>query len=119
MPNLTPDGRAYARFDTDVLATLTCPGLRFAVRMLSVSAGGALIRLDRLSSKVFEEEVFLFEITGIGQFNASKKWRRDTDIGVKFDLSEIERLRLSERLADRFAAARPAAARLATSSPLA
>lgn len=119
MPNLTPEGRTYTRYDTDVLATLTCPGLRFAVRMLSISAGGALIRLDRLSSKVFEEEAFLFEITGIGQFNASKKWRRDTDIGVKFDMSDNERLRLSERLAERFGASRPATVHLATSTPLA
>jgi hypothetical protein len=119
MPNLTADGRVYARYDTDVLATLTCPGLRFAVRMLSVSAGGALIRLDRLSNKVFEEEAFTFEIHGISPLNAHKKWRRDTDIGVKFDLYDHERLRLGERLAERFGTLPPATLRLATSTPLA
>lgn len=81
---------------------LTSRSLRISARMLSVSAGGALVRLDRLSAKVFEDDSFMLELPGIGRFSATKKWRRDTDIGAGFVLSEADRLRLSDRLADRF-----------------
>jgi hypothetical protein len=109
MPNSQPVKREFPRYDTNVSAILTSPTMRIGVRMLSVSAGGAMVRLDRLSAKVFEDDSFLIEITNIGRFSAGKKWRRDTDIGVKFDLSDNDRRRLAERLADRFGA-RPAAA---------
>ena len=85
--------------------------------MLSVSAGGALVRLDRLSAKVFDADTFLIEITGVGRFSASKKWRRDTDIGAKFELSDSDRLRLAERLATRFGPGRPQIQRFAANVP--
>ena len=109
--------REFARYDTDVSAILTSPTMRIGVRMLSVSAGGALVRLDRLSAKVFEDEVFIIEITGVGRFSASRKWRRDTDIGTRFDLSDLDRLRLADRLAARFGPRRPQVQRLAANSP--
>ncbi len=94
--------REFPRYDTDVAVMLTSRSMRISVRMLSVSAGGALVRMDRLSSKVFEDEAFMRELPGIGRFSAMKKWRRDTDIGAGFVLGEADRLRLSDRLADRF-----------------
>ena len=107
----------FSRYDTDVLATLTSPSMTFAVRMLSVSAGGALVRMDRLSAKIFDEDAFVIEITGVGRFSASKKWRRDTDIGAKFELSDPDRLKLASRLAGRFGRRRSSPTRLAASSP--
>lgn len=94
--------RDFPRYDTDVLATLTSRPMTIAVRMLSVSASGALVRMDRLSAKIFDEEAFILEITGIGRFSASRKWRRDTDIGAKFNLSDDDHIKLAARLADRF-----------------
>lgn len=107
MATITAARRDYARYDTDVPATVTSLNMRISVRMLSVSAGGALVRMDRLSSKVFEDDEFTFEITGIGRFKATKKWRRDTDLGCKFDVSDWDRMRLAERLEQRFGRARP------------
>ena len=49
----------------------------------------------------------LIEISGVGRFSASKKWRRDTDIGAKFELSDADRLRLADRLAARFSGRSP------------
>ena len=118
MPNQINGPREAARYDTDVSAILTAPGMTIAVRMLSVSAGGVMVRMDRLSAKVFEGDTFLLEIHGVGRFSATKKWRRDTDIGAKFDLSDADRVRLADRLAERFGARRPGYGRLATSSPL-
>ena len=112
-----PERRVFVRYDTDVSAILTSPSLRIGSRMLSVSAGGALLRLDRLSAKVFDADTFLIEITGIGRFSASKKWRRDTDIGAKFELSDSDRLRLAERLADRFGRRKLPTPRTAVNSP--
>ena len=109
--------REYPRYDTDVSAQLTSAAMTIAVRMLSVSAGGALVRMDRLSAKVFDDTHFVLEIHGIGRFSASKKWRRDTDIGTKFELSDSDRIRLASRLDDRFGARRPSSVRLTTSSP--
>lgn len=117
MADQTNQRTEFTRYDTDVLATLTSPSMTFAVRMLSVSAGGALIRLDRLSSKIFDEDTFLLEITGVGRYGANKKWRRDTDIGAKFDLSDVERLKLASRLSDRFGGMRNLLGRLAANSP--
>lgn len=117
MADQTNQRNEFFRYDTDVLATLTSPAMTIAVRMLSVSAGGALVRMDRLSAKIFDDDDFIIEITGIGRFSASKKWRRDTDIGAKFDLSDGDRLKLASRLADRFGRQRTIAARLAASSP--
>ena len=117
MAQHSPERREFARYDTDVSAVLTSPTMRIGVRMLSVSAGGALVRLDRLSTKVFEDEVFIIEITGVGRFSASRKWRRDTDIGTRFDLSDLDRLRLADRLAARFGPRRPQVQRLAANSP--
>ncbi len=97
-----PQKREFPRYDCDVTAILTSPTMRIGVRMLSVSAGGAMVRLDRLSAKVFDPEAFLVELTGIGRFSATKKWRRDTDIGTSFDLSAADRMRLADRLAERF-----------------
>jgi hypothetical protein len=113
-----PTGRReFARYDTDVSAHLTSRSMRIAVRMLSVSAGGALVRMDRLSAKVFDDDEFVLEISGVGRFSANKKWRRDTDIGAGFVLSDPDRLRLAERLADRFGPRRPQYQRLAVNSP--
>ncbi len=95
--------RAYSRYDTNVSVMLTSATMRMTVRMLSVSAGGALVRMDRLTSKVFEDETFYLEIDGVGRFPTSKKWRRDTDIGAKFELTDDDRIRLAGRLEDRFA----------------
>jgi hypothetical protein len=108
--------RETVRYDTDVTATLSTPNMTIAVRMLSVSAGGALVRMDRLSAKVFEADSFLLEIRGVGRFSATKKWRRDTDIGAKFDLSDADRLRLADRLANQFGARRPSYSRIAANS---
>lgn len=94
--------REFPRYDTDHSIMLTSRSLRISVRMLSVSAGGALIRLDKLSAKVFEAEDFMLELPGIGRFSATKKWRRDTDIGAGFVLTPSDRQRLSDRLAERF-----------------
>ena len=116
MADQTNQKRDFPRYDTDVLATLTSRPMTIAVRMLSVSASGALVRMDRLSAKVFDEEAFLIEITGIGRFSASRKWRRDTDIGAKFDLTESDRIKLAARLADRFGRHRSHVS-LAASSP--
>lgn len=102
MATIAAARRDYARYDTDVPATVSSPTMRMSVRMLSVSAGGALVRMDRLSSKVFEDDAFTLEISGIGRFKATKKWRRDTDLGCKFDVSELDRIRLAERLEHRF-----------------
>ena len=107
MANVINERREFARYDTDVSAILTSSTMRIGSRMLSVSAGGALVRLDRLSAKVFDAEAFLIEISGVGRFSASKKWRRDTDIGAKFELSDTDRLRLAERLAARFSGRSP------------
>ena len=112
-----PERRAFVRYDTNVSAILTSPTLRIGSRMLSVSAGGALLRLDRLSAKVFDADTFLIEIVGIGRFSASKKWRRDTDIGAKFELSDSDRLRLAERLAERFGRRKSPMPRISASSP--
>ena len=117
MANVINGRREFARYDTDVSAILTSPTMRIGSRMLSVSAGGALVRLDRLSAKVFDADTFLIEITGVGRFSASKKWRRDTDIGAKFDLSDSDRLRLAERLAERFGPRRPQTQRIAANVP--
>lgn len=76
--------------------------MRISVKMLSVSASGALVRMDRLSSKVFEDDAFVLEITGIGRLKVTRKWRRDTDLGCKFEVSELDRDRLAERLEVRF-----------------
>ncbi|MBC7477625.1 MAG: PilZ domain-containing protein [Pseudorhodobacter sp.] len=99
--------RDYARYDTDVPAMVTSPNMRLSVRMLSVSAGGALVRMDRLSSKVFEDDTFTLEISGVGRFKANKKWRRDTDLGCKFDVSDKDRMRLADRLEHQFGRAGP------------
>ena len=117
MANPINERREFPRYDTDVSAILTTPTMRLGVRMLSVSAGGAMVRLDRLSAKVFDEDAFIFEITSVGRFSACKKWRRDTDIGTRFDLSDTDRLRLADRLADRFGPRRPHLFRLAVNSP--
>ncbi len=109
--------RDFPRYDTDVLATLTSRSMTIAVRMLSVSAGGVLVRMDRLSAKVFDDDAFMIEISGIGRFSAGRKWRRDTDIGAKFDLSDSDRLKLASRLADRFGRLRTPLARLAANTP--
>jgi hypothetical protein len=102
MANQTAERRDFTRYDTDVSATVTSQTMRMSVRMLSVSAGGALVRMDRLSSKVFQDEAFMLEISGVGRFRTTKKWRRDTDLGCKFEVSDADRQRLAERLADRF-----------------
>ena len=94
--------RDYSRYDTDVAAMVTSPTLRISVKMLSISAGGAMFRMDRLSSKVFEDAKFTLEIPGIGRIVANKKWRRDTDLGCKFDLTDQDRLRLADRLEQLF-----------------
>ena len=106
MATLTAGRRDYARYDTDVSATVTSPTMRMSVKMLSVSAGGALVRMDRLSSKVFEDDAFTLEISGIGRFKVNKKWRRDTDLGCKFEVSDWDRDRLAERLEVRFGRAK-------------
>ncbi len=93
--------RVFARYDTDVPVTLTSSELRIVVRLLSISPNGALIRLDRLSAKFFDDVVFLLEINGIGKIKANKRWRRDADVGVRFDLSDADRARLADRLANR------------------
>ena len=98
MPTATVARRDYARYDTDVPAMVTSPTLRISVKMLSVSAGGAMFRMDRLSSKVFEDDTFTVDISGIGRITANKKWRRDTDLGCKFDMTDHDRLRLAGRL---------------------
>ena len=102
MANQTAERRDFARYDTDVPATVTSSTMHMSVKMLSVSAGGALVRMDRLSSKVFEDDAFMLEIAGVGRFRANKKWRRDTDLGCKFEVSDADRQRLAERLEDRF-----------------
>ena len=117
MPQPPTTRRDFPRFDTDVSCMLTSRAMRIAVRMLSVSAGGALVRMDRLSAKVFDDDDFILEITGVGRFSASRKWRRDTDIGAAFILSDADRLRLSARLAVRFGPRRPQVQRLAVNSP--
>lgn len=114
MAEQTLQRRDFPRYDTDVLATLTSRSMTIAVRMLSVSAGGALVRMDRLSGKIFDDETFLIEITGIGRFSAVRKWRRDTDIGAKFDLSDVDRLKLAQRLEDRFGRHRMSMTRVAS-----
>ena len=113
MANRTPERRDFPRYDTDVSAILTSPTMRISVRMLSVSAGGVLVRLDRLSAKVFDDDAFLIEIAGVGRFSASRKWRREMDIGANFDLADSDRLRLADRLADRFGPRRPLVRRIA------
>ncbi len=117
MANPPNDKREFPRYDVDVSALLTSASMRIGVKMLSVSASGAMLRLDRLSAKVFADDIFVLEITGVGRFSASKKWRRDTDIGAKFELSDLDRLRLAERLADRFDPKRRQVYRLAVNSP--
>jgi hypothetical protein len=117
MANGIAERREFARYDTDVPANVTSKTMRMSVRMLSVSAGGALIRMDRLSAKVFDEDSFVLEISGVGRFRMAKKWRRDTDIGGKFDLSDGDRLYLAERLQDRFGGVRPAVAQVAAHAP--
>lgn len=117
MTTRSPARREFTRYDTDVSAILTSPTMRIGVRMLSVSAGGALLRLDRLSAKVFEDDIFIIDITSVGRFSASRKWRRDTDIGSKFELSDVDRLRLAERLAARFGPRSALLQRLATNLP--
>ena len=107
MATVTVERREFARYDTDVPAMVTSPDMRISVRMLSVSAGGAMLRMDRLSSKVFEDDTFMLEISGIGRFKVNKKWRRDTDLGCKFDVSDHDRLRLAERLEQRFGRTKP------------
>lgn len=116
-PTDTPaDRRDFPRYDTDIGVMLTSRSMRISVRMLSVSASGALVRLDRLSAKVFEDDAFMLDLPGVGRFSAMKKWRRDTDIGAGFVLSGADRLRLAERLADRFGR-RSSLGRLAGSVP--
>ena len=117
MPQPTTERRVFSRYDTDVTALLTSKTMRIGVRMLSVSAGGALVRMDRLSAKVFDAEEFILEITGVGRFSANRKWRRDTDIGMGFALSDADRLRLADRLAERFDPRRPQYQRLAVNAP--
>jgi hypothetical protein len=117
MAQSQPEAREFPRYDTDVTAILAGPTMRIGVRMLSVSAGGALVRMDRLSAKVFEDDSFTIEITGIGRFSAARKWRRDTDIGAGFVLSHLDRLRLAERLAERFGPGGPRFNRLAAAPP--
>lgn len=107
MANLQADRREVARYDTDVPATVTSANMRLSVKMLSVSAVGALVRMDRLSAKVFDDDTFTLEISGVGRFRAIKKWRRDTDLGCKFDMSDADRLYLAERLQDRFGRTKP------------
>jgi len=107
MPTATVERRDFARYDTDVPAMVTSSTMRISVKMLSVSAGGAMLRMDRLSSKVFDDATFTVEIPGIGRLTANKKWRRDTDLGCKFDVSDQDRLRLSERLEHHFGRAKP------------
>lgn len=117
MANPPKERRDFTRYDTDVTAMVTSSTMRIATRMLSVSASGALIRLDRLSAKVFDVDTFIVEIYGIGRFSANKIWRRDTDFGVRFDLSDNDRLKLAERLAERFGRPRTHFLGMATSSP--
>ena len=107
MATVMVERRDYARYDTDIPAMVTSPTMRISVKMLSVSAGGALVRMDRLSSKVFEDDTFTLEISGIGRFRVRKKWRRDTDLGCKFEVSDMDRMRLAERLEQRFGRTRP------------
>lgn len=117
MANPPKERREFTRYDTDVTAIVSNSAMRIATRMLSVSASGALIRLDRLSAKVFDTDTFILEIHGVGRFSATKIWRRDTDFGVRFDLSGNDRLKLAERLAERFGRPRSYFRGLATTSP--
>jgi hypothetical protein len=117
MANPTAERRDFARYDTDVSATVTSATMRMSVRMLSVSAGGALVRMDRLSAKVFEDQAFQLEISGVGRFHVTRKWRRDTDLGCKFEVSDLDRLRLAERLEDRFGGVRPQLQPVVAQSP--
>lgn len=105
MANVMAERRDYVRYDTDIPATVTSATMRMSVRMLSISAAGALVRMDRLSSKVFDDTAFTLEIAGLGRFSVSRKWRRDTDLGCKFAVSDRDRLRLAERLQLRFGGA--------------
>ena len=102
MASSSSERREFTRYDTDIPATVTSETMCISVKMLSVSAGGALVRMDRLSAKVFDDEVFTLEVSGVGRFAVTKKWRRDIDLGCKFDVSDKDRLYLAERLADRF-----------------
>ncbi|MEI6097670.1 MAG: hypothetical protein WCS20_05085 [Alphaproteobacteria bacterium] len=106
MASFSSEPRAFLRYDTDVPAMVTSATMRISVKMLSVSASGAMVRMDRLSAKVFDDDVFMLEVSGIGRFAAYKKWRRDTDLGCKFDVSDQDRLYLAERLAVRFGRAK-------------
>jgi hypothetical protein len=117
MASLPLERRAFPRYDTDIPATVTSATMRISVKMLSVSASGALLRMDRLSAKVFDDEVFMLEVSGVGRFAATKKWRRDTDLGCKFDVSDKDRLYLAERLADRFGTAKVPLVPLAANAP--
>lgn len=115
MAEPSQDRREFPRYDTDVSAILASRTMKIRVRMLSVSASGALVRMDRLHAKVFGDDRFTLEITGIGRFSAARKWRRDTDIGAMFVLSDPDRRRLAERLEDRFGRRDPWLSRLAAS----
>ena len=117
MVNQSAERRDFLRYDTDVSATVTSATMHMSVKMLSVSAGGALVRMDRLSSKVFDDDAFTLEIFGVGRFRVTKKWRRDTDLGCKFEVSEIDRLRLAERLEGRFGGPRLQVQREVANSP--
>ena len=117
MANQIAERRDFARYDTDVPATVTSPTMRISVKMLSVSAGGALVRMDRLSSKVFDDATFVLDIGGVGRFAVSRKWRRDTDMGCKFEMSDTDRQYLAERLQDRFGAPKLHGQRLSSVSP--
>ena len=117
MASFPTERRAFVRYDTDVPATVTSATMRMSVKMLSVSAGGAMVRMDRLSAKVFDYDTFMVEISGIGRFAATKKWRRDTDLGCKFEVSDADRLYLAERLTDRFGRAKPPLVPIAAFAP--
>ena len=117
MAILPSERRDFIRYDTDVPATVTSRSMRMSVKMLSVSASGALLRMDRLSAKVFDDDTFTVEILGVGRFEAHKKWRRDTDLGCKFDLSDTDRQFLADRLVHCFGRAEPKLQAFATNAP--
>ena len=97
--------REYFRHDCNLPARLIGPNGDCAVSIRNISGGGAMIRADALSAQTLTGNGFRVQIETIGGFGISRRWRKNDDFGVSFNISDREKAALGAKLAQRFSGA--------------